>query len=533
MTFILKGYSLATPTVIDVELNDVDVDRMLTHLLELAVKRGRKASSRVNTKDYPLYLAKLQSNPHVQGFRSEGGLDVLDGWIRTSVLKQERASLRRDRVQMGYLRPLTIASYRSGLPKTSSRNRRADALAYRSMEMVLKSRGIDNTSEYLQKLWTRSFGQGVSLGEAPWTEPCYDGESDVDIDTMLALRFLEGFEGNANLSVARAPTPPPVPQAVEPMGEDLVDLLQCFGPNLPVAEAFSHVSALLSLRLFQLPLVTARHVRAALSGVEIEARGNPSEMYCDFTGRRGGNSDELSRLSVIRDLEIMRTFFGDRILMRTLEQSLPLLPSRPDLPDEPEERMLAIARLQDDPFMQMALLMTLQQIENEVRDDDEARVFIAEVKESEISPAEKVKTILSEGLRKRGLENQVKWFWSTGGIDKSYGLISGTKRSRTTWRYSPTDEALTALLALCFVEDDGRRTAPKLTIYDVLSRLEDRFGILIARPPSDLDSADARAGASENLVAFTRRIQLLGCFSGLSDDFNAQFVTRPRKGTDA
>ena len=58
--------------------------------------------------------------------------------------------------------------------------------------------------------------------------------------------------------------------------------------------------------------------------------------------------------------------------------------------------------------------------------------------------------------------------------------------------------------------------------------MSERFGILIDRPPADFDSADARAGAAENLSAFTQRLKLLGCFEGLSDDFSAQFVTRPR-----
>src|SRR5262245_38056195 len=101
--------SLVTNTVLPVELNDTDVDRMITRILEMAVKRGRVASSRVNTLDYPLYLEKLQGSAHLDGFEGERGLHVLDGWVRSSILKEERAGLRRNVVQMGYLRPLTIA----------------------------------------------------------------------------------------------------------------------------------------------------------------------------------------------------------------------------------------------------------------------------------------------------------------------------------------------------------------------------------------------------------------------------------------
>lgn len=82
---------------------------------------------------------------------------------------------------------------------------------------------------------------------------------------------------------------------------------------------------------------------------------------------------------------------------------------------------------------------------------------------------------------------------------------------------------------MVFVDEGGQRTTSRLPIREVLARLEKRFGLLIASPPPDLDSADARAGAAENLAAFTQRMKLLGCYEGLSDDFSAQFVTRPRE----
>jgi hypothetical protein len=94
-----------------------------------------------------------------------------------------------------------------------------------------------------------------------------------------------------------------------------------------------------------------------------------------------------------------------------------------------------------------------------------------------------------------------------------------------------SDETLVALLCMVFVDENGLRTSSRLRIQEVLDRMEARFGIRIASPPEDLDSADARAGAAANLAAFTQRMKLLGCFEGLSDDFSAQFVTRPREAT--
>ena len=41
-------------------------------------------------------------------------------------------------------------------------------------------------------------------------------------------------------------------------------------------------------------------------------------MYVDFVRRKGGGSDELTAQCVVRDLEIMRNFFRDRLLIRSI-----------------------------------------------------------------------------------------------------------------------------------------------------------------------------------------------------------------------
>jgi hypothetical protein len=91
---------------------------------------------------------------------------------------------------MGYLEPLTIAAYRGGLPKTTSRNRRADQLALMSMLSVLRERGAENPAAHVSHLFVKGFGRGVDLGQYPHTNPVYDEMTDIDITTLLALRFL-------------------------------------------------------------------------------------------------------------------------------------------------------------------------------------------------------------------------------------------------------------------------------------------------------------------------------------------------------
>ena len=174
------------------------------------------------------------------------------------MLVQETAGLRRNTVQMGYLSPLTIAAYRSGLPKSASRNRRADSLVFKTMARMLRARGDENESAVIQHLFLETFGRGVELGPFPSTNPSYDGESDVDIDTLLALRFIETFEGNEAHNRDLDPLDPPVPIAVEPLGQDLTRLPDVLRPDSSRSPRHTPTSRpCLSLRLFQLPLVTA------------------------------------------------------------------------------------------------------------------------------------------------------------------------------------------------------------------------------------------------------------------------------------
>jgi hypothetical protein len=61
--------------------------------------------------------------------------------------------------------------------------------------------------------------------------------------------------------------------------------------------------------------------------------------------------------------------------------------------------------------------------------------------------------------------------------------------------------------------------------------MKDRFGILVAEPPSNMQSYENFQAASSNKRAFISKLQLLGCYEGLSDDFSSQRVRRPREAS--
>jgi hypothetical protein len=542
--------SLTFPELTLVELNDTDIDRMLPHIFELVVKQGRVARSKTDAKDYDRYLRSLASRPELEGFSDDRGQSVLDGWLRASVVRMGRAGLTRATAQIDHVRPLTIASYRSGLP-SRTRHRRADELIHRLMTAELSRRlGADGDplreASVLPKLRERfveAVGHGVTFSDPPAWTPRYDGSADIDVSSLLSLYFLDGFEEVNAFARVQEPFDSPVPAASVAIAKDLLDFLLAYGGRVPPSAFASQLSALIALRLFQLPLRTAVAVRQLIGAGELppdmseDAVPDPLEQYCDFTGAKGSTSDDLARACVQRDLDILRGFFPDRLLLRTLLDAMSMLGPEGEairnLP-APQRFAAAIAR-KDDPLVQAYCVMVLRAIETENRDqgaDSEAVDFLKAINASARGPAERLTDVLVEGLRKRGYENQVKWFWSTGAIQKDYGLLDGTLKARRSWRYAPRDALITALLSVAFVKSDGRRTRSEMPIAELLSIFENRFGILIDRPPQALDSAETRTAAAENLESFKRRLQLLGAFDSLSDDFSAQQVRNPLKGSE-
>ena len=534
----LKG--LGFHPLLPVELNDVDVDRMMTHLFEMCVNSGYIKASKTHVDQFDDYLDVLTKRTRSEGLTGEARREALEGWIKEAVVKMGRAGKDRSTAKMDYAYPITVGSFRSGLPKSRNRNRQADVLIYGSMyQEAVRRGGQAGAAMDLARQFGGAFGTGLELS-GNLSEPQYDGNSDIDISALLALRFFECFEERGGGTQVKKQQEVAVPGAVDPIGRDALNLITLYGPRMPATEGTNHLAGLLSVRLFQLPLRTALAARHLLETGDLaddmllSTASNPLQIYCDFTMSRGSASDELARRCVQRDLEVMRQFFTDRLVLRSLYLAGPVMD--PQKFEEMKQQSIAtclqwLVRSLETDEMKMALRMQVQTIEMSFGTDPEGldgKQFIQELRSNGFDSLDLVSRVLVEGLHQRGLENQVKWFWSTGGVMKSFGLLRGTLRARTSWRYCPSDELLVSMLLSCFSEETGARTQSEMGIPELLDRLENRFGILIARPPDSMNSSEARSGAAANRSAFMRRLQLLGCFDGLSDDFSAQHVRRPR-----
>jgi hypothetical protein len=517
-----------------VELNDIDVDRLLPHLWELIVKQGRMSNAPKDADNYDHYLGALAADERLVGFDDEQGRRVLDGWLRSSIVRIGAKGRGHTETQMDHIQPLTIASYRAGLPKTR-RHRHAHTLIYHLLIDQLKLRSVEAPERNLRDQLEKAVGVGVKIGPAGQWIPEYDGQTDIDINALLSLYFLEEFHPQGAREAGREFRSSAVPAATSGLADDLLDYLVAYGGRLSPSAFVDRFAALISLRLFQLPLRIARAARHVLANGDKsedmlgERVGNPLELYCDFTALRGSASDELARQCVQRDLEIMRAFMSDRLLLRSLREAMSALRQRgEEIKNLPmSDSLVAMVELREDPFVTAHASIQMQEIEALNSGSEEDQEFIRAVNDSGAPAIDQLTTLLVEGLFAKGLQNQVRWFWSTGGIRKPYGLIAGTLNVRRSWRYAPTDDLMQALLLVCFTAAQGSRIRQRMPISELLEILRDRFGILIDHPPGTLDNADNRAAAAENFEAFKRRLRLLGCFDGLSDDFSAQYVRNP------
>jgi hypothetical protein len=521
-------------------LLDTDTDRVLPQLFELCVKGGRSSRSRTDARNFAGYRDALLTSGHVEGFDDERDQALLDGWLRSCVVDMGAVGRANTGEQMLAVAPLTLAAYRAGLPKERQRHRGIDDAVYRLLLAELERRGADSARAQLRSLVTRTIGRGLAIGPEPRWEPRLDDPSRLDIGALLEFRFVEGFEMADAREVDAESPDSPLPGVAADLGALLLSHMQTYGERLPVPALMSSFAALMALGVFTFGLRVDAAARKLLRTGETPAdlTDGPAPdsslgIYCDFTGDLGAESDRISRRCVERDLDRVRLAFRDRMTFVIVEQALPRIAGELERLDglARPERLAALAGLRGHRRVQSYAEGRIDDILAEAEGSPDATepdlAFLRKVQAGDADEVDKLLDVLDHVNQDKAVRNAVSWYWSVGGLEKPYGLLQGSVRSRRSWRYAPGDELLTALLLAVFVDEDGTTSRATMPLREVLDALRRRFGILVDRPPAYLDGAEARAAATANLDAFTLRLQLLGCFDNLSDDFSVQIVRHP------
>ncbi|MCD2197895.1 hypothetical protein LQ327_31450 [Actinomycetospora endophytica] len=535
----LRTYQYRPLTVFS--LIDTDTDRVLPQLFEMCVKGGRSSRSRTDAGNFAGYREALVRSGAVVGYEPRHQA-LLDGWLRTCVVDMGTVGRSRSGEQMLAVAPLTLAAYRAGLPKERTRHRGIDDLVYQVLVAELaRTEGQGNAVAQLRDLVVRTVGRGLEIGPQPRWEPRLSDPAQLDIGALLELRFLEGFEMADARKVDDVVADGPMPRVAADLGATLLAHLRVYGDRLPPQSLMGGFAALLATGIYTFTLRTDAAARELLrTGTlpsDMASAGTdttpPSELeiYCDVTEDIGSQSDRLAKRCVERDLDRTRLAFRDRMTFVVVEQVLNRIAdekSRYETLDRPA-RLELLASLRGHRRVESSCEA---QIDNLVADPGDSATetevdFLRQVQGQDTSELDKLLDVMQFVNETKALKNSVGWLSSVGGLRKPYGLLHGLSANRRTWRYAPSDEQLTALLLALFVGPGGQSHRTSMPLQSVLDRLHDRYGILIDRPPRFLDGAEARAAATANLEAFKRRLQLLGCFDSLSDDFSVQVVRHP------
>ena len=396
----------------------------------------------------------------------------------------------------------------------------------------------------------------ISNPQETWPSPTWvpDKRRRPVLPSGISHHALLDFDNSPIASLVFAP------EAFAPIGRDLVSILQSYS-NEPQSTLTELSIALASLRLFQEPLIVADALSSLIrekdtsdesvsTNLGVEARN--LEMYCDFTNGADLGSLELAKNCVQRDIEKHRRLVADRLHLRVLDHLGSVL-SRGDVANLAAAKAsshrdyvaLLFEYYRQDKF-DLAGNFLYQEFKSSVSDSSPAsensdqelnqawRDVLDEIDEIDVDGVTKFLKVLKLGKSPgyEALEKQIAWFRTSGGLlstppHKSYGLLSGTVKARSTWCYSPSDSLVKALLLGCFIDDAGSLAQEQIRLSELLVRLEQRFGILVSRPPRELNYPNNIRAAAFNQKVFVRRLRLLGCYEGLSDDPTYQYVTRP------
>ncbi|GER85490.1 hypothetical protein KTAU_41250 [Thermogemmatispora aurantia] len=549
--------------VLPIELNDFDIELLLPILFFTILAEGRgRARIPNDPRTIDVYINKLSQHPALEGFTTPRERRLLERLVRTALITTGHTGRKREAEQITSIVTYSILSYKPGFPKEASRLRSADLFLYQAMHRYLK--GDQALRQFLKEI----FGRGVKLGKAGDLGGEYDGTTEVDTLTRLSLAFLDGFESaRPGLSREKDAHPGACPGLTYELAADLVQYMSAYHRAMPMPAFIHHLLTLINFELFIYTLKVVYAVNALVAQPESlpPAMGeppapSPPTLYVDFTGQPGP-SQEMAHACVRRDIEAYQSFLSANLLLRQLQSYVE------QLRRNSRRRALIDGLLggaTTGPLYLQRLLMLRDQssicadIQAQARDDTDkifeenkdpedpesklAIKYLDELLASAESDLDGLVILLKEGQRD-ATQQFVKWYWSTGGLTRTEGLLRGQHKYRPSWQYAPTNDLLAVLVQLAAARlndsenglngDQSNHGPMPIRLQDFLRFLDERFGLLVDRPPAPFVGAEYTAAAQENLRAMLRRLRQMGIFRDLSDDFTVQRLHPPYAATSA
>lgn len=391
-------------------------------------------------------------------------------------------------------------------------------------------------------------GHGVVINPMPHLGGSHDG-SPVDTLTRLHIAFMDCFQSTAAVEKRRERRfVDPLSALSREFALDLYHYVLTYHKHMPPQELTRNFTALLNFQLF----IYSRkliHALADLVGtpdvVPLAMRSphvpSPPEIYVDFTARNSELSSEMSAACVRRDVEAHHRFMYASLLIRQLDAYVHAIRRRAgesskktDSSDSEELQRLLLLRTDRNYMTDLNASARIDEdrVRRENIDDDgdvsESLSGASDALATASDDLDRVVLLLLESQTRAMFQSLMKWYRATAGFGKPYGLLTGRLRGRSSWRYQPSDALLSVLVQLAVARIGQLSGAPQaIRVHQLLEFLEQRFGLIVSRPPSSYAGATYVAAAQENLQSMLSRLRQMGTFRDLSDDFTVQKLEVP------
>lgn len=527
----LKGIKFDRVTPID--MNPFTVEMVLPALFHMLRTQGRRIGKPNDVRHFHEYVGRLLASGNTRGFDSEPRRKLLCRWLRTSVVSMGRRGRRHGEEQIQFLYPLSFLTYKAGWPDVLSRSwlRGVHWFIYHALRA--------ETSGKEEELFSYAFERGLILEPGPNFDGRYDGRTELDVETLLCLRFLDVLKPTGvGHDRSDPPNPYLAPDRAAAMARHIRVLIQTYGGRVPTSLLTTMLMALINFHLFVYTLRLVHEVQRIICGEGDPPKTEALEIYCDCPGDAESYSDLLARRCVERDLESLERYARSLILLRTLDRyaAAPELRARLEDPGRNLSAYLQdLVRISKEPLVKAQALnewlriRQANQEEESGRGENEAALYIEELEKNvEALAVERTVQVLYDAQRKSALQNLTGWFKSVGGLNRPYGVLSGNERARRRiLRYSLSNLLLTTLVHLALADRPAGGPVGRMRLDDFIRWLSENFGLLVSRPPSFDRSIEAVRATADNFAALKRRLRQAGALQDLSDAQRALFIRLP------
>ncbi len=539
-TFFSKLFSI--------EMNNFSIEMMLPSLFFLVESKGHQRRGRTDSTTIEDYISSLRNSEAIVGFDDGDGKRILDKWVKTSLMEVGKKGKGKTIDQIVYLQPLTYMTLKAGFPSETSRLRNVHYFIYKLLlDALVRKYGEPKKALLdIRNALRSAFAEGVNgLPESDAgvsIDGTYDGVTELDVETLLSLRFMDVFP-KAEISTKRVGADRPVCQGqAKRFMEGFVKFIMVYKDRMPARELIYNLQALINFELLIYTLKLIYGTNFLVKNHKIPSQFGDDDgysfphLYVDFGDVHKSLSREIARQCTSRDIQEISQFFTSNLLLRTLDliiENNPRFSLKYD-DSEPADYLLTLLEFKEDPYVQATADIYIHSIKNINVDeghnnnsDSVINEFFNKCNEQYEDSMDRLVSVLDQAQRNSGGQRLFLWFRDVGGVAKEFGIVKGSIKNRNTWAYVMSNDLLWTLVHLAAINPENLKQdyPDRIRLLDFLEFLKKRYGILIKEVPEEFKSIDANKAARENLFSLQRRLKQMGLFENLSDDYEAQYIT--------